>query len=327
MIDPGVSALVCLLADGGWYSKQELSAALGLKDRALQQCLDSARALPAPIEGDLEHALRLSGSFIRLDRDRIAESLVATRGVGASVDVQVLPLVDSTNAALLRDREHVIKACLAEMQTAGRGRAGKQWLSPYGANLYLSLKWPLNRLRPDAGCMSLACGVAVAETLDQCWNVQPQLKWPNDIYCDGRKLAGILIEHRAPSDGGGVAIIGIGLNVSMDTSQGATIDQPWIALKELLAESEAVDRNRLATDLIANLANALEEFGQHGFKPFEERWARLDLLRGKRVTVHTAKGPESGIAEGVDSFGALRVRADDGLVRAHFSGDVSVRLR
>ncbi len=327
MIDPAVPALLRLLADGGWFSRQDLATALQLEDGALSRCLNRARALSAPIEGDLGYAIRLGGNFVPLNADRIAEAIASAHSLDRGPEIQVVPVVDSTNEALLREREPRFKACLAEMQTAGRGRSGRQWLSPYGANLYLSLKWPIERLTPDAGCMSLACGVAVADILEHSWGVRVGIKWPNDIYCGGRKLGGILIEHRTLPAAGGVVVIGLGLNVSMDSSQGAAIDQPWVALRDLLGTQNPVDRNRLAGDLIAGLAHALSEFGRHGFAPFEARWASLDLLHGRRVTVHTANGPQSGIAEGVDSHGALAVRADDGLVRKHISGDVSVRLR
>ena len=226
-------------------------------------------------------------------------------------DVESVDEIDSTNAALVRraalDPTPVV--LLADAQTAGRGRRGKAWASPPDANLYLSLAWPV---RNPAG-LSLAMGVACAEALRV---PRLRVKWPNDLVVGERKLGGLLIELA-----GGIAVIGIGLNLRMPAAAGEGIDQPWIDLAALGID---ISREELAARLIDAMVAALAEFDAHGFAAFAARWSALDALAGREVRVASGDDVQHGIASGVAPDGGLRVALAGG-ERVFHSADVSVR--
>lgn len=221
-------------------------------------------------------------------------------------DVEVVDSIDSTNAELLRRGVPGV-ALLAESQSAGRGRRGRAWVSPPGANLCLSLSW---RVRRPAG-LSLALGVACAEALG---DPRIRVKWPNDLVVGACKLAGLLIELS-----GDVAVIGLGLNVRLPGD--TPIDQPWIDLARL---GMATPRNELAARLLDAMVAALVAFDAHGLAAFDARWAALDALAGRDVRVSGSDGHWHGTARGIAADGGLRVMTDDAERIVH-SADVSVR--
>ncbi len=206
-------------------------------------------------------------------------------------------------------------------QTAGRGRLGRRWHATPGSSLTFSLALPLHR--PDWSGLSLAVGLAVTQALDPDGE-RLGLKWPNDLILRGagtglgRKLGGILIESVAVGESR-TAIIGIGINVIAQPV--AQADYGVAALSELWPEATPQDTlARLGEPLV----RALLAFERDGFAPLQDAYARRDVLRGQRVTTTDAGLPE-GLAEGVDTDGALKV-AVDGHVRRVVSGEVSVRL-
>ncbi|MCA8967716.1 MAG: biotin--[acetyl-CoA-carboxylase] ligase [Planctomycetes bacterium] len=170
------------------------------------------------------------------------------------------------------------------------------------------------------GGLSLAVGVAVAETLRAQGASRVGLKWPNDLVAAGAKLGGVLVEIARGADGGTVAVVGVGVNGSLGP-RAAAIDQPWTDLATLLGT--APDRNRLAGAVLAALMDAMTSFDAQGLAPFRTRYAVLDSLAGRPVRV-LDQHPFDGVARGVDDDGALLV--DDGRARRRvMAGDVSVR--
>lgn len=219
-----------------------------------------------------------------------------------------------------------IQPCLlvAEHQTRGRGRLGRDWLATPGASLTFSLSLPL--APAEWAGLSLAVGVALAEALDPPDGAAAPriaLKWPNDLWLlespgHGRKLGGVLIEtvsvgqHR-------MCVVGVGLNVLPQANEGLT--HGYACLQELDAGASAP---AALARVAAPLVHALRAFERSGFAPLAGAYARRDLLLGQAVTTTVAEVPE-GVAEGVDEHGALRVRC--GQVHRLISGEVSVRLR
>ena len=167
-----------------------------------------------------------------------------------------LSIIDSTNQYLketlpLLANGHV---CLAEAQTAGRGRHGRKWVSPYGASLYLSYFWRFAAGYQAISGLSLAVGVAITETLSEVGVKDVQLKWPNDLYSQNRKLAGVLVEVEGQMGAACDCIIGIGLNIDLSDQQDE-IDQPWIDLHRIV--DAPVDRNKLAAVLTEKLIDVI----------------------------------------------------------------------
>lgn len=232
--------------------------------------------------------------------------------------VEVLPEVDSTNTELMRRAragraEPVLLA--AQRQTAGRGRLGRAWAS--GADddsLTFSLGLPL--APPDWSGLSLAVGVAVAEALDP----RVQLKWPNDLWVERRKLGGILVETAtpagAPGDAARYVVVGIGLNIAPRPGDG--LSTPPAAVRELWPQA---DPGTVLARIVPPLVATLQAFEAEGFAPFQARYAARDLLRDQPVALSDGS---TGTAHGVSEDGALLVHTASGM-RAVTSAEVSVR--
>jgi len=313
--------LMDALADGAWCSGETLAEAAGITRAALAKRVDRLRELGLDIEARNRLGYRLSVPLERLDAAALRAQLPA------SLRLEVLHQTDSTNRVVLEadaTRDPVL--CFAEYQTAGRGRRGRAWRSPYGANLYLSLGWSFPNWPPQLTTLPLAIGVACARALHRVGLEAPQLKWPNDLYAEGRKLGGILIEHRGEAGGACRVVVGVGINVAMTYAQAGGIEQAWISLHDALAHrgSPRAGRNPLAVALGQSLHDALIDFQQQGFTHFAAEWAALDLTRDRAVQVSGAE-PFNGIARGIDADGALCVDTDSGRRSVH-SGDVSLRL-
>ncbi|MFZ6654388.1 biotin--[acetyl-CoA-carboxylase] ligase [Undibacterium sp. TJN19] len=238
------------------------------------------------------------------------------------VDIEVVAETGSTNADLMARLSALQSPVLrvAVHQTAGRGRAGRPWLTVPGGMLTFSLAWHLPQAPQNLLGLPLAIGVALAETLNAL-DQNVQLKWPNDILREGKKLAGILVESAAARDGGTWVVIGIGLNLQvsdqLESEVGRAIaDAPWLA---------KMDRNDLLAQLLNALAKALEQFAAQGFAAFLTRWNTLHAYA--RQTVHILDHGQvlhRGTALGVDLHGCLVLQTEQGQVNV-LAGDVSLR--
>ena len=232
--------------------------------------------------------------------------------------------IDSTNSALLRRAAELPDRALllADFQSAGRGRHGREWIMPVGGNLAMSMFARLHRTPAELGGLSLALGVACAEALRQLVGPEVGLKWPNDLWARGRKLGGLLVEL-AKRDAAGIdLVVGVGLNLRLPMDAEAD----WIGLDELglTGLTHPTDRTVVAADLTVALLTALEQFQVDGWSAFGERWNVLDVLHGENVRVLAANAEHIGRAMGVRQDGALRVLCTDG-ERAFVSAEVSVR--
>jgi BirA family biotin operon repressor/biotin-[acetyl-CoA-carboxylase] ligase len=239
------------------------------------------------------------------------------------VQVEVVEETGSTNADLL-GRACTLSApvlLVARHQTAGRGRAGRSWLSSSEGSLTFSLAWKFDGGPQMLSGLPLAVGVALGEALAQL-GVQLQLKWPNDVLKDGDKLAGILIETQsAPS--GTWAVIGIGLNLIMPDEMEARLGRsaagaPWLARME---------RDVLMAALLDALAEAMGLFARKGFGAFCARWNLLHAWQGETVTIiDNGTVLHEGLAAGVDETGRLLLDTFEGRI-AVLAGDVSLRVK
>ena len=242
------------------------------------------------------------------------------------VAIEIVAETGSTNADLLARVDTLAGPVLriAENQTAGRGRAGRSWLSAPGAALMFSLAWRFKGPLHKMSGLPMAVGVALAETIASL-GVPVQIKWPNDLLRDGKKLAGILVETQAAkqdADGAIWAVIGVGINLLMPDELEAQIGRevaaaPWLA---------KMDRNQLVAALLSRLAAVLAEFDDTGFAPFTGRWNLLHAWQGQEVVIlDHGRVLQQGRAAGVDAIGRLMLDTDHGRVEV-LSGDVSLRL-
>jgi BirA family biotin operon repressor/biotin-[acetyl-CoA-carboxylase] ligase len=318
--------LVRLLADGQCHSGQALAEALGISRAAVWKAMRKAgEVLALEIRSVRGRGYRLDAPLELLDPGRIlAELDHETQRRIARLEIH--DDIDSTNRHLMREGHAGAPAgvvCLAERQSAGRGRHGRTWVSPFGANLYLSLLWRYPQGPGELGALSLAMGTAVAAVLQTEGVADVGLKWPNDLLWRGRKLGGLLLEVAAEAHGPSLVVVGLGLNTRLGAEQAARIDQPWVDLEAILGPG-GCGRNRLAARTVARLIEALERFGREGFAPFVADWERFDGYRGERVELRLGERVTVGVHTGIDERGALRLLVEDE-VRTFQAGEVSLR--
>lgn len=323
----GERALLLRLAHGP-VSGDVLAGEAGLTRAAVWKRIEALRDAGIAIEASPGRGYRLALPLDLLDADAIRAALPASVHTGLA-DLEVAWSLDSTNSELLR-RDTPARGCavlLAERQTGGRGRRGREWSSPLAAHLYLSLARRFEGGLARLGGLSLVVGVAACEALQALGFPQLRLKWPNDMVVDDggglRKLGGLLVEGGGEAGGAARAVVGIGVNVRMPAAFSSAIDQPWTQLAALAPAPPA--RNVLAAGLLAQLLPALDVFDAQGLAPFLPRYAALDALAGRPVQVHEATRSWEAQALGIAEDGALRVRDDTGDIRLVHAGDVSVR--
>lgn len=310
--------LLALLSDGAFHSGERLGALLGVSRSAVwKRLLLLEESTGLRIHKVRGKGYRLEQPLVLLDSERLSREL--------PYPVRVLTEVDSTNAEALRylavGQVNQPMLFVAEQQTAGRGRRGRSWVSPYGVNLYFSLLLPVSDSSRLEG-LSLLVGLAVRRALVACGYPSVELKWPNDLLLSGGKVAGILLELAGdPADGCHV-VVGIGLNVNMQGAK-AGIDQAWTAL--IGTAERPVDRNLI----LIGVANALHELltadSAGRFAAYRDEWEGAHAWQGRKVCLST--GPQSvyGIVLGVDGRGALRLMCD-GVERVYSGGELSLRL-
>ncbi|AOE39763.1 bifunctional biotin--[acetyl-CoA-carboxylase] ligase/biotin operon repressor BirA [Pantoea agglomerans] len=308
--------LVDILSDGEFHSGEQLGETLGMSRAAINKHIQTLKSWGLDVYTVTGKGYSLSAPIQLLDEQAILSQV--TQG-----NVSVIPVIDSTNQYLL-ERMHEMEsgaACIAEYQQAGRGRRGRQWFSPFGANLYMSMYWRLEQGPAAAMGLSLVIGIIMAETLRSLGADDVRVKWPNDIYLNDRKLAGILVELTGKTGDAAQIVIGAGINLAMRTADASQINQGWINLQEA---GVTVNRNELAARLINSLREALPLFEQEGLTPFVARWAALDNFINRPVKLLIGEREVHGIARGVDSQGGLLLE-QDGEIKAWVGGEISLR--
>jgi len=314
-------ALLKLLADGAFHSGPVLGERLGVSRAAVNKAIQSLVESGADIHRVSGRGYRLGEPFVPLSEVPIG-TLLAERQVQA--DVEIFDEVDSTNQQLLRTPDLPSGCvCLAEAQSAGRGRRGRGWVATACHNILMSMSWRFETGPAGLAGLSLAAGVAVLRALEEFGVRGAGLKWPNDILHDGRKLAGLLIDLRGESSGPSLVVLGLGLNVHLAPNDAVLIDQPWISLRDNLPAP--VDRNRLAGLLILHLHEMFRRFERAGFEAFRAEWERRHLYAGQPVRLQSGHEDVFGTVAGIDAQGGLRVQLAGGELRTFHSGDVSLR--
>lgn len=307
----------------GPVSGDTLAHEAGLTRAAMWKRIQALREAGVEIDAQPGRGYALRHAPELLQVEALVDGLPAAVRAGIA-SIEIAWSLDSTNSELLRRPapEQGVAVLLAERQTAGRGRRGKQWASPLAAHLYLSLSRQFSGGLARLGGLSLVAGVAVVEALQGCGLAGVGLKWPNDVVVQGRKLGGLLVEGGGEHAGPVRAVIGLGLNVRMPEATATGIDQPWTDLATLQAEPPS--RNQVAAALLSHLVPALEQFDGQGLAPFLPRYAAVDALAGHEVRVQLGAATHAGTALGVAEDGALRVRVG-GREQVFHAGEVSVR--
>lgn len=259
--------------------------------------------------------------LVLLDAKKI-KSLLTNK----SIDLIVVEKIDSTNNYLRKiiAQHKKPSVCIAELQTKGKGRLGRQWHSPFGQNIYLSILYSFQKDTSELSGLSLVVALAACKAIEESCNLKQSLsiKWPNDIVADGKKIAGSLIEIQAESHGYCHVVIGLGINVNMQQASKSEINQSWASVEQLSEQYQ--DRNSLCAHLIDTLGNYLELFNQSGLNPFMMEWKKRDWLVNKTIRLISNKHEFDGICIGIDEHGHLLLTMKDKDTRTFASGDTTI---
>lgn len=314
--------LLRLLQDGRFHSGEALGEALGISRSAVWKQLQVLEAeFGLSIHKVRGRGYQLQNPLILLDQQRLSVSHVAQ-----GWPVTVLQSVDSTNAEVLRllaAGESAPFLLLAEQQTAGRGRRGRNWVSPFAENMYYSLIIRIDGGMRQVEGLSLVVGLALLKAIEQLGVGNAGLKWPNDVLVEGQKIAGILLEMSG--DPGDVChvVIGVGVNVNMTVVEADAITQAWTSLSNVLGRP--VDRNQLVEFFSAHLRRYIDVHMRNGFAALQAEWQDNHLWQGRMATLTAGQTPIKGEILGVDATGAIRLRVD-GEERSFSGGELSLRL-
>ncbi len=310
-----IHEIVQALGDGERHSGVALARRLGVSRAAISKAVALCSEVPIEVT---RLGYSLPAAFRPLDEGRI-RAFVAEAGCRLE-SLAIHEEVGSTNQVLLAAPGDGTCACLAERQSAGRGRRGRVWrATPYGS-LLLSVAWTISGTARPLGVLSLAAGVAVMRALEAVGVRDAALKWPNDVLWQARKLAGILIEMRGEADAMRV-VVGVGLNAAVSTATAAAIDQDWVDLRRIIP---SVDRDRLAALVIAELDTVMSDYREGREAALLDAWRRRHVFAGVRVRIHEGQGVCEARVIDVDADGALLVEAG-GVRRRVQCGEVSVR--
>lgn len=311
-------AILKRLSKGGFHSGEELGELCGISRAAISKHIKGIQAWGVDIFRVQGKGYQLAAPLQLLDIERIAQRI--------SVPLELIPVIESTNQHLLDKVDQLDSGavCLAEYQSKGRGRRGREWISPFGSNLYMSMFWRLDAGMAAAMGLSLVVGVAIAESLEELGLSDVKLKWPNDLYYQDRKLAGILVELSGQAGGAANLVIGMGMNLMMKESESTSeITQPWASLSEV-ADGKSIDRNMLAVSMINTLHKALTDYELYGMAGFVDRWNRLDNFINRPIKLIIGPREIKGIAKGINEQGAVLLETDKG-VESFIGGEVSLR--
>jgi len=318
--------LLRLLADGALHSGEELAAALDVSRAAVWKRLQQLEERGVAFEARAGSGYRLESPIDLLDPAKIRGKLPQA-ALERLRNLEVHEALDSTSDRLLAADELPsgrFDACLAEFQSAGRGRRGRNWVAPFASGLCLSVNWSYRDAPATLGALSLAAGVAAMRALRRFGFTELSLKWPNDIVHRDGKLGGILIDLRGEAAGPAYFVVGIGINVRLPRAARERLHADGVEAVDLASLGNAPSRNDAAAVLIAELTQALLEFGARGMTAFAEEWQGADALAGRPVRVLRGGQTLEGLARGVDADGALLLEID-GASRRILSGEVSVR--
>ncbi|OGT36493.1 MAG: biotin--[acetyl-CoA-carboxylase] ligase [Gammaproteobacteria bacterium RIFCSPHIGHO2_12_FULL_37_14] len=313
-----LSHLVYLLNKSGYHNGISLGRDLGISRAAVCKLIQKLKDYDIQIDSVKKKGYALLEPLILLDRIKIQEYLMTT-----DITIDLFERLSSTNDYLkLLDHSGNPRICLAEQQTHGRGRLARRWHSPFAQNIYFSCIYYFEKDISELAGLSLIVSLAVVTMLKHFQLSDVQIKWPNDVFYNGQKLSGSLIEIEAETHGICRAIIGIGININMLNDQGGNISQEWTSMR--IITKQYMDRNKICALLIDTLFAYLKKFSTHGLSIFQHEWQSVDLLFNKIVNLKNGTQDYTGRVTGINHLGNLLLEIRHGTIKAFSSGDTSI---
>jgi BirA family biotin operon repressor/biotin-[acetyl-CoA-carboxylase] ligase len=313
--------VVNMLSDAKYISGTEMGRALGLSRTAVWKIIQVLINYGIDIISDNKLGYKLNQKLILLDRDAIGQKINYN-----PIKLDIFESIDSTNEFLKTTyhQDYQNHICLSEHQSGGNARLNRSWDSPFGQNLYLSIKYHFKKDISAISGLSLVSGLSIIRTLSHL-NISDKfkIKWPNDIYYEDKKISGILTEVIGESYGGCTAIIGIGLNVNMMklSNENSNNTSSWTSLKKISGID--FDRNKICASLINTIIKDIEKFNIMGLEHFLNEWNEHDYLAGKKITVTNHEKIIEGTYNGIDEQGNLLLKVTDNVITL-YSGDTSI---
>ncbi|WP_263081710.1 bifunctional biotin--[acetyl-CoA-carboxylase] ligase/biotin operon repressor BirA [Endozoicomonas sp. Mp262] len=316
--------LLKLLSDREFHSGEEMGEVLGVSRAAIWKKIKGLEGKGLLLESVRGKGYRLAEGIELLNEQAIYQAL--EKDIQKNIALHCCLETNSTNDLVRAFAKAApgkkLHFCAAEHQTAGRGRRGRKWSTPFGGSICLSLLWQVGDGMASLEGLSLAVGLAVVKALESCGAKGLGLKWPNDVLWQRKKLCGILLEVHGDPTGDCEVTIGIGVNVKLNEQQLACISQPAIDLNTICKGH--VSRNHVMAQLINTLGHMLKAYQEGGFSLFHEQWNHYDVFMGQRVTLDAAGRRVDGCSLGVNEQGGLLLDTDAGVVVFH-GGEVSLR--
>ncbi len=311
-----------LLSDTQYHDGTSIGKQLNITRAAVWKVIKKLEEYAVPLTSIKGKGYRLDAPLHLLNQNKIKSELKHR-----SVQLAILEKTTSTNDYLKQfiKQNRKIITCLAETQIQGKGRFQRNWYSPFGENLYFSMLYPFEKDVSELRGLSLVIGLAIChavESIAKLKNNLLKLKWPNDILLDQQKIAGILIEIEAESNGYCQIIVGIGINVNMSKASKKNIDQPWSSL--LKATQKFHDRNIICAALIDSLIDYLERFSVNDLSVFIDEWQHRDYLANTEISLVKDNKKITGKCLGINENGHLMIKTADKKILAFSSGDTKL---
>ncbi len=317
-LNTNLQKIVNLLNDGSFHDGTSLGNKLNITRAAIWKLIKKLEDYGVEIESVKGKGYRLIEPLILFKKSKIKQH------TKEKFSIEIFETITSTMDYFKESHDHKnVKVCLAELQTAGRGRFNRKWHTPFAQNLALSVCYPFAKDISQLAGLSIIVGISICQSLKVYQlSERLKLKWPNDIIYDDKKLGGVLIEIEGETNGWCNAIIGIGLNANLQNCSSQMIPQPWTSLRTITGKY--IDRNFLCGTLIKNLLNNLEKFAKEGLSPFMPTWKTYDYLYGKKITIENFNKKLTGIAQGINTNGHLLLQQRNKKIIECSSGDASI---
>ncbi len=317
--------IVQVLSDGEFHSGEVIGQQLGISRAAVSEHIKSLSKIGLDIFSITGKGYQLAGGLSLLDLKQIKHNC------SVSNELELFPVIPSTNEylmGLIKSENTLVDGhtVLAECQTKGKGRRGRTWQSPFGTHVYLSQYRTMDNGLSAASGLSLAIGIAVLNTINLFSNKKCQLKWPNDLLVDGKKIAGILVEAEGQADGICHLVIGVGINVDMPAAVASDIDQPWTDLNTIT--DSLVDRNEFIAKLLEQLEDTYQEYKLNRLNNLFKLWNKNNAFLNQIVELTSTSKVQVGKCLGIDTSGALLLEDLTSKVTSKiFGGEVSLRKK
>ncbi|MCF6137553.1 biotin--[acetyl-CoA-carboxylase] ligase [Pseudalkalibacillus berkeleyi] len=316
--------LISLLSDSDDYiSGQKLSEIIGCSRTAVWKHIEELRKEGYVVEAVQKRGYRITVRPNNLHPGEIKNHL-NTEKIG-----QVVHFENTVTSTQEIAHKHALNGAeegtiiIADEQTVGRGRLGRAWHSPKGSGVWMSIILRPNIPPQKAPQLTLLAAVSVVQGIEEVTGLSAQIKWPNDILIDGKKVVGILTELQAEADRVNSVIIGIGINVNTP-KEAFPKDIETIATSLKVEKGEEIERAYLVRAIMEKMEKLYHIYLEHGFAPIKLMWESSAASLGKRVRVRTITGELYGKAQGITEEGVLLVEDDEGTVHRVYSADIEL---